>query len=201
MIEKNLLGGDCLNYGCVPSKALISAAKAYHSVTNQKGLTEMGITVEGATIDFGKVMERLRRLRAGRRKFYPQLLRELHSGAAHFLRSFYSSQYIDIAHNDSAERFASKLGVDVYLGHAKFLDKNTVEVNGQKLTFARCTIATGGSPRLPDVSGIKELFEAYHKKEERAPTIVTNESIFNLTELPPRFAAIGNGEVARQRLI
>uniref|UniRef100_A0A7S3A396 DEP domain-containing protein n=1 Tax=Rhodosorus marinus TaxID=101924 RepID=A0A7S3A396_9RHOD len=165
MIEKNLLGGDCLNYGCVPSKALISAAKAYHSVTNQKGLTEMGITVEGATIDFGKVMERLRRLRA------------------------------DIAHNDSAERFASKLGVDVYLGHAKFLDKNTVEVNGQKLTFARCTIATGGSPRLPDVSGIKELFEAYHKKEEGAPTIVTNESIFNLTELPPRFAAIGNGAI------
>mmetsp|Transcript_8578 Transcript_8578/g.38246 ORF Transcript_8578/g.38246 Transcript_8578/m.38246 type:complete len:703 (-) Transcript_8578:455-2563(-) len=168
MIEKNLLGGDCLNFGCVPSKALISAAKRYHAVTNDQSLSEFGISVEGAKIDFGKVMERLRRLRA------------------------------DISVNDSAERFASKLGVDVYLGEAKFIDKNTVEVNGQKLTFAKCTIATGGSPRLPNLSGIKELFEAYHRKEPEAPTIVTNESIFNLTELPKRFAVIGNGAVGME---
>lgn len=100
----------------------------------------------------------------------------------------------EIAANDSAERFSKQLGVDVYLGSAKFLDKRTVEVNGQKLTFARCTIATGGSPRLPKIDGIDKLFHEWHSKSDDAAAILTNESIFNLVDLPPRLGIIGNGK-------
>lgn len=63
LIEKHLMGGDCLNFGCVPSKALIRAARAMAAV---RDAAEFGIHVpSGATVDFGKVMERMRRLRAG----------------------------------------------------------------------------------------------------------------------------------------
>ncbi len=64
LIERNLMGGDCLNSGCVPSKALIRAAHAAASVRNAK---QFGVRIaEGSySVDFGKVMERMRRLRAG----------------------------------------------------------------------------------------------------------------------------------------
>ena len=62
LIERELLGGDCLNVGCVPSKGLISAARAMRSVryADQFGVHGAG----GARVDFSHVMERMRRLRA-----------------------------------------------------------------------------------------------------------------------------------------
>ena len=74
LIERDLLGGDCLNVGCVPSKGIISAARV--AATMRAG-TEFGVAAQEIRIDFGKAMERMRRLRAS------------------------------ISHNDSAQRFAS----------------------------------------------------------------------------------------------
>ena len=63
LIEKHFLGGDCLNVGCVPSKAIIRAARAAAAA---REAAEFGINVPaGMTVDFGKAMERMRRLRAG----------------------------------------------------------------------------------------------------------------------------------------
>lgn len=63
LIEKHLLGGDCLNVGCVPSKAIISSARRAAAVRNSQ---EMGISVsQEHAADFGQVMARMRRLRAG----------------------------------------------------------------------------------------------------------------------------------------
>jgi len=62
LIERHLMGGDCLNVGCVPSKALISASRAAARV---REAGRFGIKVpEGVSVDFPAVMERLRRLRA-----------------------------------------------------------------------------------------------------------------------------------------
>ncbi|MEM7384742.1 MAG: mercuric reductase [Verrucomicrobiota bacterium] len=62
LIERELLGGDCLNVGCVPSKAIIAAARRAAQV---RDAGEFGIHVpDGVTADFGKAMERMRRLRA-----------------------------------------------------------------------------------------------------------------------------------------
>jgi len=63
LVEKHFLGGDCLNVGCVPSKAIIRAARAAASV---RDAGEFGVDVPaGVKLDFGRVMERMRRLRAG----------------------------------------------------------------------------------------------------------------------------------------
>jgi pyruvate/2-oxoglutarate dehydrogenase complex dihydrolipoamide dehydrogenase (E3) component len=62
LVEKHLLGGDCLNYGCVPSKALIRAARAAADVRNA---VAFGIEVPpGTGVNFPVVMERMRRLRS-----------------------------------------------------------------------------------------------------------------------------------------
>jgi pyruvate/2-oxoglutarate dehydrogenase complex dihydrolipoamide dehydrogenase (E3) component len=62
LVERHLMGGDCLNYGCVPSKALLRCATAWADVRNAG---QYGVHYAGDLhVDFGAVMERLRRLRA-----------------------------------------------------------------------------------------------------------------------------------------
>jgi pyruvate/2-oxoglutarate dehydrogenase complex dihydrolipoamide dehydrogenase (E3) component len=62
LIERELLGGDCLNVGCVPSKALLRSA---HAIAEVRGASRFGIEVPTAPqIDFGAVMQRMRGIRA-----------------------------------------------------------------------------------------------------------------------------------------
>src|SRR5262249_40845149 len=52
LIEKGKMGGECLNVGCVPSKALIAAAKRAHAA---RSAGPFGVTAQDVRIDFGKV--------------------------------------------------------------------------------------------------------------------------------------------------
>jgi len=62
LVERGLMGGDCLNVGCVPSKGIISAAKAVAAVQQA---SEFGVQVPpGTTLDFQLAMERMRKLRS-----------------------------------------------------------------------------------------------------------------------------------------
>jgi pyruvate/2-oxoglutarate dehydrogenase complex dihydrolipoamide dehydrogenase (E3) component len=63
LIERHLLGGDCLNVGCVPSKAVLRAARAWHDA--RRARAEFGGPAAEGEGDFGVAMERLRKLRAG----------------------------------------------------------------------------------------------------------------------------------------
>ncbi len=151
LIESHLLGGDCLNVGCVPSKALLRCAKMAAALRHA---AEFGVHVTGdVSVDFGYVMERMRRLRAS------------------------------IAPNDSAQRYSEQLGVDVFIGKGTFTGKKTIEVNGTTLTFAKAIVATGGTAAIPSIPGLQD-----------APYL-TNATIFNLTELPPRLGVIGAGPI------
>ncbi len=149
LIERHLMGGDCLNVGCVPSKALLRVAKAY---TDIRDAADLGIDIPNAAVDFPAVMERMRRLRA------------------------------KIAPHDSAERFRD-LGVDIYLGDARFTGPDTVTVGGQTLRFSKACIATGGRAAAPPIPGLDST------------EYLTNETIFSLTELPRRLAVIGGGPI------
>jgi pyruvate/2-oxoglutarate dehydrogenase complex dihydrolipoamide dehydrogenase (E3) component len=61
LIERHLTGGDCLTYGCVPSKALIRSARAAYSVAEAR---DFGIQSIPPRIEFAEVMRRMRRVRA-----------------------------------------------------------------------------------------------------------------------------------------
>jgi pyruvate/2-oxoglutarate dehydrogenase complex dihydrolipoamide dehydrogenase (E3) component len=62
IVERDLMGGDCLNFGCVPSKALIRASRAAAAVRESSGF---GIDfAPPVRVDFGEIMQRMRRLRS-----------------------------------------------------------------------------------------------------------------------------------------
>ncbi len=149
LVERDLLGGDCLNVGCVPSKAILRAARAAAEV---RTASRFGVRAGDAAVDFPAVMERMRRLRS------------------------------ELSGHDSAGRFRS-LGVDVYLGSGRFTGKDAVEVAGKTLRFRRAVIAAGARAARPEVPGLEEV------------GYLTNESVFNLTELPRRLAVVGAGPI------
>ncbi len=61
LIERHLLGGDCLNTGCVPSKAVLRSARAVGEVRRAAALA---VSTGDISVDFGAVMRRMRRRRA-----------------------------------------------------------------------------------------------------------------------------------------
>jgi pyruvate/2-oxoglutarate dehydrogenase complex dihydrolipoamide dehydrogenase (E3) component len=59
LVERHLMGGDCLNTGCVPSKALIKTARVLSTIRRAK---EYGLKSANAEFDFADVMERVQRV-------------------------------------------------------------------------------------------------------------------------------------------
>jgi len=61
LIEEHLLGGDCLNFGCVPSKALLRCAR---NIAEIRRAPEFGVRINGEIqVDFPGIMERMREVR------------------------------------------------------------------------------------------------------------------------------------------
>jgi pyruvate/2-oxoglutarate dehydrogenase complex dihydrolipoamide dehydrogenase (E3) component len=149
LIEKGRMGGDCLNYGCVPSKALISAAKR---VSESATAGIFGVDAQ-PKVEFARTSRHVRKVIAA------------------------------IEPNDSAKRFAG-LGVRVISGTACFADPATVAVGrGIKIQARRFVIATGSSPAVPSIPGLGQT------------PYLTNETIFDLSELPSHLVVLGGGPI------
>jgi pyruvate/2-oxoglutarate dehydrogenase complex dihydrolipoamide dehydrogenase (E3) component len=152
LCERHLLGGDCLNVGCVPSKGVIRASRFVAEA--RRAEKEVGLALAaGAQPEFAAAMQRMRRIRAR------------------------------ISHDDSALRYRDTLGVEVFLGEARFTGRDRVEIDGRELRFARAVIATGARAAAPPIEGLAEA------------GYLTNETVFNLTARPPRLGVIGAGPI------
>ena len=127
LVEGHRLGGDCLNYGCVPSKALIRTARVYAELRTaaQFGAVFDQPAAGAIRVDFPAAMARLRRIRTR------------------------------ISRVDSAARLTA-LGIDLYFGMAHFVGPDSIEVNGAQLHFKKAVIATGSRSMLPAIPGLAE---------------------------------------------
>jgi pyruvate/2-oxoglutarate dehydrogenase complex dihydrolipoamide dehydrogenase (E3) component len=148
LVERELIGGDCLNIGCVPSKALIRTSRLYAEMRDAARYG--GVTPSDIPADFAAAMAHMRRLRA------------------------------HISRADSITDLVNA-GVDVFLGTGRFTSGDSLDVDGTKLRFRKAVIATGARPDTPPIPGLIDA------------GFLTNENIFDLTQLPPRLLVIGGG--------
>ena len=165
LVEAHKMGGDCLNYGCVPSKALIKSAKLAHQMQHAEryGLNSTSRTAElgYSLFSFKKVMQRIQQVIA------------------------------DIEPHDSVERYTS-LGVEVLQGYAKIINPWTVEIalNGggkQMLTTRSIVIAAGARPFIPPLPGLDAV--GYVTSDTLWDTFA------QLDEVPKRLVVLGGGPI------
>ena len=119
LVERHLMGGDCLNVGCVPSKGIIRAARAWAAASNGHAFGLHPATEPSR--DFGKVMRRMRRLRA------------------------------ELSRIDSAQRFTDLgVDVFIGSGHFTGPEAVQVKDSTLRFSRAAiCTGARAAAPRIP----------------------------------------------------
>ena len=157
LIERGTIGGTCVNIGCVPSKIMIRAAHIAH--LRQSSPFDAGISASTPGID--------RRILLAQQQARVDELRQ--------------AKYEGILEGNSA--------IKVLRGEARFKDSHTLTVNlnvgGERtVAFDRCLIATGASPAVPPIPGLKE-----------SPYWTSTEALVSET-IPPRLAVIGSSVVA-----
>ena len=147
VIEAKVIGGTCVNVGCVPKKAMWYAgqiADALHYAA------DFGFKAPLQSFDWAALVKN-------------------------------REAYIDRIHLAYQRGFDSN-GVRVIDGFAKFIDKNTVEVDGTLYTADHIVIATGGRPKAPSIEG--------------AEFGIDSDGFFALTEQPKSVAVVGAGYIA-----
>ena len=154
LVEGHKMGGDCLNFGCVPSKALIRSAKLARQI---KDASALGMHNASAEVDFAAVMARIQRVIAA------------------------------IEPHDSVARYTG-LGVEVLQGHARITSPWQVQVTladgtVQTLSTRSIVIATGASPAVPPIPGLKEV------------GFLTSDTVWGLAACPKRLVVLGGGPI------
>jgi len=127
LIEKHKMGGDCLNTGCVPSKALIATTKLLAQVRRSK---EWGIRSASADFDFAEVMERI-----------AKVVRQVEP---HDSVERYTKLGVECLH--ATAKISSPWTVEATLPDGS---KKT-------LTTRNIVIAAGGRPFVPPIPGLRE---------------------------------------------
>ncbi|HRI18666.1 MAG TPA: FAD-dependent oxidoreductase, partial [Burkholderiaceae bacterium] len=125
LVEAHRMGGDCLNTGCVPSKALIRSARAAHEM---RRAGEFGLAATAPTVDFGAVMDRLRRVIAAI---------EPHDSVAR-----YTALGVDVVAGHA--RLVNPWTVEIA----------RADGTRQTLTARAIVLATGARPHVPPLPGL-----------------------------------------------
>jgi pyruvate/2-oxoglutarate dehydrogenase complex dihydrolipoamide dehydrogenase (E3) component/uncharacterized membrane protein YdjX (TVP38/TMEM64 family) len=127
LVEKHRMGGDCLNTGCVPSKALIRTARLLDQIRRSK---QYGISAATADFDFAEAMERVRRVIKAI---------EPHDSIERYTR-------LGVECVQGAARITSPWSVEI-----------SSQGGTRALTTRAIVIATGGRPAVPPIPGIDEV--------------------------------------------
>jgi len=169
LVERHLMGGDCLNVGCVPSKGIIRSA---HALRDVRRAAELGVRVpEGVAVDFGAVMARMRRVRS---RISERDAAERGIEADTYMRRL---DEVDRAVADGeAGGFVKvhvKKGTDRILG-ATIVARYAGEMIGEP------------SVAIANRIGLREIARAIHPYPTQAEAIRQVGDLYNRTRLTPR---------------
>lgn len=127
LIERGSMGGDCLNTGCVPSKALLRSARL---VAEARRAKEWGIESAVLQMDFAQVMQRVQKVVA--------------TIAPHDSRARYEGLGVEVLEGQA--ELLSPWAVRVVLGEGRVIQR----------TARSIILATGAEPRVPDIPGLQD---------------------------------------------
>lgn len=122
VIEGGVLGGTCVNVGCVPSKALLRTAEAFHKAGHHPF---QGIHTQAGSVNLAQVIQQ-------------------------------KDILVDHLRQEKYAGVLEAVGVPLIRGQARFVDRETLEVDGQAQRAKGYVLATGAAATLPPIPGLKE---------------------------------------------
>jgi dihydrolipoamide dehydrogenase len=163
IVEKEQLGGTCLNWGCIPTKALIAAAETFEKIKHAEAL---GISVKGATVNYAVMIGHKDKTVGTLRSGIKQLL------AANGVKSFTgTASFVDRNTVEIDGRAGSPLPADGAHG----VTRPTERIGAKKII-----IATGSTSAMP----------GFLPKHER---VVESRAFLDLNKLPATMIVLGGG--------
>lgn len=170
LVEAHKMGGDCLNFGCVPSKALIKSAKVANTIRHAE---DYGLAAGPAKLQFNKVMNRI--------------LEVIKAIEPHDSVERYTGLGVEVL-----QGYAKM--IDPWTVEIALNDGNT-----QRLTAQNIVIAAGASPLVPPIPGIEDtgyltsdtLWEEFAQREQPPETLVILGAGPIGCELAQSFARLG----------
>ncbi|MBN1855891.1 MAG: NAD(P)/FAD-dependent oxidoreductase [Dehalococcoidia bacterium] len=151
IIDKNPIGGDCIFHACIPTKALVHAARYYRRL--------------GAASFFG--------------------LPSVESRVNYAEVKAYKDRVVAPIASGRDKRWRDK-GATIISGNARFISPNTLDVDGQRVSWENLIICTGSYPAIPPIPGLEET------------GCITNVEALELERLPERLAVIGGGPIGME---
>ncbi len=150
IIERKLMGGTCVNVGCIPTKTLVGSARvAYYA----RRALDFGVVIDGdVRVDMRKVKARM-------------------------------DQVSGESNRNVTAWVEGMKNVDLYRGHARFIDTGTVEVNGDLLKADKIFIDVGSRARVPDMPGLADV------------PFLTNSGMMEIDFLPEHLIIIGGSYI------
>jgi dihydrolipoamide dehydrogenase len=144
LVERELVGGECSYWACIPSKTLLRPGEAVHAARDAAATAQVDVE------------------------------------AALAWRDFMVSKYSDAGQ----ERLLANAGIDLLRGTGRLGGIGAVEVDGVRHTAEHVVVATGSTPVVPPVPGLRELEGLWTNREATA-----------MKAVPRRLLVLGGGAV------
>ena len=149
LMESNVVGGTCVNVGCIPSKAMLAPVEQLYRAGHHPFT---GIERVTPTFDLGRLVD----------------------SKAALVDELRQEKYIDLAET---------YGFTICKGLAEFVDPHTIECGGERIGARKYIVATGASPAIPPIRGLKDA------------GYLTSTTALELREPLKRLAVLGAGPV------
>ena len=149
LMESNVVGGTCVNVGCIPSKAMLAPAEQLYRAGHHPFA---GIDRVTPGFDLGQLVD----------------------AKAALVDELRQEKYLDLA---------DTYGFTICTGLAEFVDAETIVCGGEPIRAGKYVVATGASPAVPPIPGLKEA------------DYLTSTTALELREPPKRLAVLGAGPV------
>ena len=150
IVERKLVGGTCVNTGCMPTKTLVASARVAHQVARA---SEYGVQV-GPAGPF----------------HLPVAMARAHA-------------VTDKARTGNETWLGDTEGVELIRGHARFVSRDTLDVDGRRIRAPQVFLNVGGRAAIPDFPGVEDI------------PYLTNVSILQLETLPRHLAIVGGSYI------
>jgi dihydrolipoamide dehydrogenase len=154
IVERESLGGVCLNWGCIPTKALLKTGEVYETVQH---LADYGLTAQGLAFDFGKVIARSRAAAAQLSKGVTFLMRknkiEVVEGAARLEKGAPAPAVVVALKAGGERRLAAKHVILATGARARTLPQIGLEPDGERVWTYREAMTPKAAPKSLVVIG------------------------------------------------